>query len=908
MMSGFWIPARSLMPRFIRQRWFAVLVIILAMVAVGWQYRGKGYKSYLLAKVITPHPVVRATRPGLLQEDVDPTAFVAADVELPNVGHGVDDRSLSDASVALYRDRDHQLVPAIVNTTGGGDALVLQPIDPLDPQTRYTFEVQSTVHDTGGMAFRPYRTSFTTGVERASVNFPGGFEKIPQEITRGMPAIGVTIGPDHRLYSTTVDGRIFRYDIAADGTLSHSKMINVVQRANWGPRMIPGIKFDPTSTAEHLVAWITHSQFSFDSGDDWTGKISRLSGPDLEKYEDIVVGLPRSIRDHITGTMEFGPDGAIYFGQASNSAMGSADAGWGKRSEHLLNAAILRLDPTKISHPPLDVKTEAGGSYDPTAADAPLTLYATGTRNAFDIVFHSNGSLYAPVNGSAAGGNTPGFAGGAITGFRTDLALNGPYTMPAIPALMAVPQTQHDFLYRIEKGGYYGHPNPPRNEYVLNGGNPTAAVDPAEVPAYPVGTQPDRNYRHFAYDFGQNLSPDGIIEYKSNVFGGALKGKLLVTRYSGGKDIIALPVNSDGSIGDGIRGILGFTQLVNPIGLVEDTSNGNIYVAEFGAQRISLLRPLAPGAHAAPAASRLLFSDIVDGHASLPQKISIRNAGTQMLEAPANGITITGPDAAEFGIVGLPNTPVQTRPGRSLDVLVTFNAQAGGGSAIRTATLTVATNDAAHPVVSISLRGLAVAGTAGEVEPSLQHILDLHELHVTVGDPDPATNDLGYSPIEPNDEVTAQLLQKALPDSVTIEPLACFAPSSSPVVSIGWYDPTKSGANPDFNSLFNIDAPDHQSVSPVASGTLNFDPGEGPFGLQTLWPAFSGRAVYSQDKRNTFQPNPAHRRAIRFYQLRNPDGKIVPHTLLFAVEATPDAADQQDLVGLIHNVKPAPDQ
>ena len=34
--------------------------------------------------------------------------------------------------------------------------------------------------------------------------------------------------------------------------------------------------------------------------------------------------------------------------------------------------------------------------------------------------------------------------------------------------------TQNDYLLRVEKGGYYGHPNPARAEYVLNGGNPTA--------------------------------------------------------------------------------------------------------------------------------------------------------------------------------------------------------------------------------------------------------------------------------------------------------------------------------------------------------------------------------------------------------------------------------------------------
>ena len=42
------------------------------------------------------------------------------------------------------------------------------------------------------------------------------------------------------------------------------------------------------------------------------------------------------------------------------------------------------------------------------------------------------------------------------------------------PASANVSATQHDFLFRVVDGGYYGHPNPQRCEWVLNGGNPTA--------------------------------------------------------------------------------------------------------------------------------------------------------------------------------------------------------------------------------------------------------------------------------------------------------------------------------------------------------------------------------------------------------------------------------------------------
>jgi len=81
--------------------------------------------------------------------------------------------------------------------------------------------------------------------------------------------------------------------------------------------------------------------------------------------------------------------------------------------------------------------------------------------------------------------------------------------------------------FKVVEGGYYGHPNPKRQS-ILNGGNPTGELN-AEVVAkngyagYPVGIQPDPDYNGFAYNFGRNRSTNGIIEYKSDSFGGALR-------------------------------------------------------------------------------------------------------------------------------------------------------------------------------------------------------------------------------------------------------------------------------------------------------------------------------------------------------------------------------------------------
>jgi hypothetical protein len=591
----------------------AVVLVLVACVLAGAGLlgRGKGYKtrvSQLLGIGRGTHPSVMASRPSDHQINVLPDAFLAFDVRLPNRGRVVDANTLNDRSVRLYRTGDQRNVAAVVNTSGGGDSIVLKPIDALELNTDYTFEVTPGVKDTGGASFRPYIAHFTTAASTNFVSLPIAFDKVSLPATQGSMFTCVEIGPDHKLYASTLDGRILRFVIRPDGTLDAPQIINTIPRENKGPRLITGIKFDPSSTPDSLTVWVNHGQLpplqkdcEVDGGgmmqgaDDWSGKLSCLTGPDLDACTDYLVHLPRAWKDHLNNQIVFGPDGALYFCQAGNSAMGAPDHKWGFRSEHLLTCAVLRLDTRAVVNPPLDVKTDEGGHYDPFAPGAPLTVYASGIRNCFDLLWHSNGSLYAGVNGSAAGGNTPGTPDDlSQVPRRIDSDVNGTYTGPRVPALKDLRETEDDFLFRIEKGGYYGHPNASRGEYVLDGGNLGKASDPAEFPDYPVGTQPDRNWRGYLFSFGKNLSPCGVIEYHNDTFGGALKGMILYVRYSGGDDIIALSPENSGSIKEAYTGIRGFTQFVNPVDLTEDVSTGNLYVAELGGKRITLLRPASP--------------------------------------------------------------------------------------------------------------------------------------------------------------------------------------------------------------------------------------------------------------------------------------------------------------------------
>jgi hypothetical protein len=545
---------------------------------------------------------------------------------------GVDNNTINSNTVKLYKIKGYKMyvVQGSVQGTGGGDAISFSPLKALEADAIYKFVITSGVKSYSGDAFVPYESWFSTKMtplDSGKNVLKAEFTKVSIPNTQNKKYTSLVFGPDGKFYALLISGAIERFVVDhATGMLMGEKTINTLLKKH-GERTAIGLSFTPNATGKGLTAWVSHSSSGLSAAPLFDGKVSRLEGEDLEKEQEVIINLPRSTRDHMVNSMAFGPDGALYISQGSNSSAGSYDEGW-QRNETLLAGAILRLDIAKLGKVrlPLNVKTTssqvlinkasatvmtlADGTYNPYSVYSPLTIYASGIRNGYDMVWHSNGQLYIPANGSGGGGNSPASVKGTR---RPD---NTFYNGPPVEGTENVP-VQHDWLFRVNPErnlGYFGHPNPFRGEYVINRGYP-------DNPVYARNTKPDKNYRGASFDFGFNKSPNGVIEYKNSAFNNALKGKLLVCRFSGGGDIMVLEPGSKVRLplkdpnndqiyditnvasGAGNSGLLGFSGFANPLDLVEDTTTGNLYVSEFNwnenpniISQITLLKVVVPPA------------------------------------------------------------------------------------------------------------------------------------------------------------------------------------------------------------------------------------------------------------------------------------------------------------------------
>jgi N-acetylneuraminic acid mutarotase len=283
-----------------------------------------------------------------------------------------------------------------------------------------------------------------------------------------------------------------------------------------------------------------------------------------------IKGLPRAFANHAINSIHFGPDGKLYIAQAGNTGAGGANlAGteFGDRAEQPLSAAILVAD---VFAPGFN--GTCGNTVPPFGTlPCDVTTYATGFRNPYDFVWHTNGSLYAPDNGLGVTGTFPS----SPTPPCTDFADVTPYTLGGDN-----PGEQPDLLHRVLPGKYYGHPNPSRNECVFKDGSFQG------VPPLPNWVPP-------LLDLGNNHSADGIIEYRNTqAFCGTLAGNLLISNYSVGDDLTRIQLSDDGTTVVNASSLIGGFN--DPLPLTQ-SPDGRIFVGEAGGSLVTELTPVDLG-------------------------------------------------------------------------------------------------------------------------------------------------------------------------------------------------------------------------------------------------------------------------------------------------------------------------
>ncbi|MGB3294527.1 MAG: kelch repeat-containing protein [Phormidesmis sp.] len=438
----------------------------------------------------------------------------------------------------------------------------------------------------------------------------------------------MAVGPDGRLYVATLFGTIHAFTLDAETRTFVDEVITTLPDAE-GPRLTLGLAVDPDSTATDVRLWVAHSDGAVNDGALNSGKISVLSGLGFTQKEDVITGLPRAIANHATNNIDFGPDGKLYIWQGGNTGAGSANTEvteFGDRPEQVFSAAALvadipqwKLDPVNFEG---DVSSPIGEFIDEfyarkeTELGRPFTelqVYASGLRNTYDGVFHSNGSLYAPGNGLGVKGTTvpvPRLGDPSDRSVTTRFGEN-PVDNPG---------PQGDPLNRIVEGGYYGHPNPYRDEVVFQDGS-FQGLNPASIPGHPAYTPPLLN-------LGLNKSANGIIEYTADNFFGQLKGDLLITNFSQGDDITRVELSDDGLIVEDSAAplIVGFEDpapsesliggFLDPLPILMGP-DGSIFVGEFNGGKVTILESIGTWRKDLP---------------SVPAPLAILDAGSTTLD------------------------------------------------------------------------------------------------------------------------------------------------------------------------------------------------------------------------------------------------------------------------------------
>ncbi|MFK8075575.1 MAG: choice-of-anchor D domain-containing protein [Granulosicoccus sp.] len=431
------------------------------------------------------------------------------------------------------------------------------------------------------------------------VNFTDSVLATTQEITRGT---SIQFGPDNRLYVAEMDGLIHVFNVNRNGPNNYSAtlfetigLIKAVPNHNddgttdWsGKRLLTGIHVVGTAAQPVIYAASSDPRQAAgpsgnDSGLDTNSgilhKLTRTGG--TWNKQDLVRGLPRSEENHVSNGLVL-VGNKIYLNVGGHTNQGSPSNNFAELSEYALSAATLVIDLAAIGNTTYDLPTLDGPAdqYDPfgghdglnqakLVAGGPVQIFASGLRNAYDIVYTESGQFYVWDNGS----NTSW--GGSPNNTCLNTIDNGGNKYP-------------DGLHLISQGYYAGHPNPTRGNKAntFGGQSPVEVAENPEECTFKIPGKGDGSLT-------TNIeSTNGMVEYTASNFSGSMKGNLIAAAF--GKKLYRVELANNGTVVQSkslLKDGLGTVPLDVTAQGDTDIFPGTIWVVDNIAKTITVLEP-----------------------------------------------------------------------------------------------------------------------------------------------------------------------------------------------------------------------------------------------------------------------------------------------------------------------------
>ena len=385
------------------------------------------------------------------------------------------------------------------------------------------------------------------------VNFSVSTLNTSAQINRGT---SLQFGPDDKLYVAEMDGVIKVFNVTRGGKNNYQanllETINLIKNVPnhnddgtpdfSGKRLLTGIHVAGTAGAPVIYAASSDPrQAAGPSGNDSnldtnSGILHKLtkSGGNWNKL-DLVRGLPRSEENHVSNGLVLSGN-KIYLNVGGHTNQGAPSNNFAELPEYALSAATLEIDLGAIGNTTYDLPTLDGPAdqHDPFGGhdglnqaklvqNGPVQIFASGLRNAYDIVLTESGRFYVWDNGPNTGwGGLPG------NDCSDDINNSG--------------SKHQDGLHLISKGYYAGHPNPTRGSKNNTFGGQTPIEGP-EDPEQCVYKTPGQNDGSLTTN---NPSTNGLDEYTATNFGGAMQGDLLAVAFD--KSLYRVQLNGNGSV------------------------------------------------------------------------------------------------------------------------------------------------------------------------------------------------------------------------------------------------------------------------------------------------------------------------------------------------------------------------